>query len=103
MEINIYAAILTYRLDEVPSSQTQNVAKSLVFRKRKNAPSHMYLHDICKNFRTRRRKAPSKFIYLKVPYPKLKRGPQTANVTAIVWSRGSWRFAVTHIHKQTWI
>ena len=25
MEINIYAAILTYRLDEVPSSQTQNM------------------------------------------------------------------------------
>ena len=35
MEINIYAAILSYRLDGVPSSQTQNAAKSLVFRKKK--------------------------------------------------------------------
>ena len=63
----------------------------------------MYLQDICENFRTRRRKALRKFTYLKVPCPKFKRVPQTANVTARVWSRDSWRFAVTRIHKQTWI
>ena len=43
MEINIYAAILNYRLDEVPSSQTQNAVKSLVFRKKKKKTiSHVF-------------------------------------------------------------
>ena len=35
MKINMCAAILNYRLNRVPSPQTQNAAKRLVFQKKK--------------------------------------------------------------------
>ena len=41
--------------------------------------------------------------YLKLPCPKFKRGRKMANVTSGVWSRDSYMFVATRIHKQTWI
>ena len=102
-------AILSYIKDGGPSFQTQNVAERLVFQRPKwigykeKTSLHIYLLEVHENFRTRREKTSREFNQLKLPCPKFKRGRQTANVTAGVWSRDSQKFAVTRIQKKTWI
>ena len=100
----MYAAILNNTKDRNPLFQTQNVAKRLVFQRPKRngykekTSLYIYSQEIRENFRTGQQKG-REFNYLKLPCPKFKRGQQTANVTARVWSHDSSGRLWSHVFR----